>query len=146
MTAAVYHGVRDVRIEQLPDVRPGPGQVKLKVAHNGSCGSDLHEYFAGAALIPRDPHPLTGASIPIVLGHEFAGTVVEAGSGVDTPRVGDRVAVRQAIRLRLGVEIWRHSERTTWWIQRMANYLDCVRTSAASSAHRRCSTRPVVAQ
>ena len=45
MRAARYHGVRDVRIEDIAEPEPGPGQVKVRVASNGVCGSDLHEYF-----------------------------------------------------------------------------------------------------
>ena len=43
MRAARYYGVRDVRLEDLPDPSPKAGQVLVKVAHNGICGSDLHE-------------------------------------------------------------------------------------------------------
>jgi (R,R)-butanediol dehydrogenase/meso-butanediol dehydrogenase/diacetyl reductase len=92
--AALYHGVRDVRIEEVPEPEPGPGQVEVRVAHNGVCGSDLHEYFSATRSIPREPHPLTGARIPVVLGHEFSGTVVALGDGVSGVAVGDRAAIR----------------------------------------------------
>lgn len=94
MRAARYHGVRDVRIEDLPDPTPERGQVLLRVAHNGICGSDLHEYYSAPTFIPTTPHPLTGASVPVVLGHEFSGTVLQVGSGVDGALVGRHVAVR----------------------------------------------------
>lgn len=94
MRAARYYGVEDVRIEQIPDPSPGPGQVKVKVAHNGVCGSDLHEFYTAPTFIPTEPHPLTGAQIPCVLGHEFSGTVVEVGPEVTRVVAGDRVAVR----------------------------------------------------
>jgi (R,R)-butanediol dehydrogenase / meso-butanediol dehydrogenase / diacetyl reductase len=94
MRAARYHGVGDVRIEKLPDPTPAPGQVLVKVAHNGICGSDLHEYYSAATFVPTQPHPLTGVSAPVVLGHEFSGTVVEVGDGVDAGLVGQNVAVR----------------------------------------------------
>lgn len=94
MKAARYYGTRDVRVEDLPDPEPGPGQVLIKVAHNGICGTDIHEYFAGPIVIPTSPHALTGAKIPVTLGHEFSGTVLELGDGVNRCAVGDHVAVR----------------------------------------------------
>jgi (R,R)-butanediol dehydrogenase/meso-butanediol dehydrogenase/diacetyl reductase len=65
----------------------------------GICGTDLHEYLDGQIFAPtaEAPHPLTGESAPITLGHEFAGVVAELGEGVDDVRVGDRVAVEPYI-------------------------------------------------
>jgi (R,R)-butanediol dehydrogenase / meso-butanediol dehydrogenase / diacetyl reductase len=94
MRAARYHGVRDVRIEELPDPTPGEGQVLLRVAHNGICGSDLHEYYSAPTFIPTEPHPQTGVCAPFVLGHEFSGTVTAVGTGVDEAMVGRNVAAR----------------------------------------------------
>jgi (R,R)-butanediol dehydrogenase / meso-butanediol dehydrogenase / diacetyl reductase len=94
MRAAVYHGVRDIRLEDIEEPSPGPGEVKIQLAHNGVCGSDLHEYFSASTFIPLEPHPQTGASAPVVLGHEFAGTVVEVGEGVTGTGVGTRAALR----------------------------------------------------
>jgi (R,R)-butanediol dehydrogenase/meso-butanediol dehydrogenase/diacetyl reductase len=95
MKAARFYGKEDLRIEEVPEPSPGPGQVKLRNAFSGLCGSDLHFFFYPEAL-PFDlnePHPLTGATLPQILGHEFAGTVVEVGDGVTDVRVGDRGAV-----------------------------------------------------
>lgn len=93
MRAAVYHGQRDIRIEEVPEPRPGPGQIKLRVGYNGICGTDVHEFFTGPHLIPHDaPHPRTGAMMPIVLGHEFAGEVVDVADDVQEFAVGDRIA------------------------------------------------------
>jgi (R,R)-butanediol dehydrogenase/meso-butanediol dehydrogenase/diacetyl reductase len=94
MSAARYHGVRDVRIDELPDPTPGEGQVLLRVAHNGICGSDLHEYYSAPTFIPTEPHPQTGVCAPVVLGHEFSGTVTAVGTGVDEAMVGRNVAAR----------------------------------------------------
>lgn len=94
MRAAVYHGVGDIRIEDAPEPRPGPGEVKIQIAHNGVCGSDLHEYFSAPTFVPLEPHPQTGAAAPVVLGHEFSGTVVEVGEGVTSVAVGQRAALR----------------------------------------------------
>jgi (R,R)-butanediol dehydrogenase / meso-butanediol dehydrogenase / diacetyl reductase len=97
MRAAVYHRPHDVRISEIDEPEPGPGQVKLRVAHNGVCGSDLHEYFSTETFVPVEPHPQTGVSAPVVLGHEFSGTVVAVGSGVTRVHEGDRVAARPTI-------------------------------------------------
>ena len=94
MRAAVYHAPHDVRIDELEVPEAGPGQVQLRVAHNGVCGSDLHEYFAAATFVPLEPHPQTQIAAPVVLGHEFSGTVTAVGLGVTDLAVGDRVAVR----------------------------------------------------
>lgn len=59
---------------------------------------DLHEYLGGASLIPSaHPHPITGEKVPLTLGHEFSGTVVEVGEGVTTHKIGDRVCVQPII-------------------------------------------------
>lgn len=89
-----FHGARDLRIEDLrepPD--PGFGEVVVRVATCGICGTDLHEYTSGPIVTPVEPHPLTGARNPQILGHEFAGDVVAVGAGVTSVVVGDRVAV-----------------------------------------------------
>lgn len=95
MRAARFYGKEDLRVEEMPEPTPGPGQVKLRNAFAGVCGSDLHFFFYPESL-PFDlnePHPLSGASLPQVLGHEFSGTVIEVGEGVTNVRVGDRAAV-----------------------------------------------------
>jgi len=83
----------DVRLEDLPEPKPGPGEVKLRVHANGICGSDLHEYFHGPYATSVTPHPLTGVSLPVIFGHEFGGTVVDVGPGVDDLDSGTLVAV-----------------------------------------------------
>jgi (R,R)-butanediol dehydrogenase/meso-butanediol dehydrogenase/diacetyl reductase len=93
MRAAVFYGDHDIRIEDVPEPTTGPGEVKVAVAHNGLCGSDLHEYLSGPLAIPTAPHPLTGARLPVILGHEFAGTIADVGDGVTSVTVGQRVAV-----------------------------------------------------
>jgi (R,R)-butanediol dehydrogenase / meso-butanediol dehydrogenase / diacetyl reductase len=93
MKAAKWYAKKDLRIENVPEPSaPKAGEVKIKVAWCGICGSDLHEYLAGPIFIPTEPHPLTGAKAPLILGHEFTGTVVEIGPGVNTVKVGDLVA------------------------------------------------------
>jgi (R,R)-butanediol dehydrogenase / meso-butanediol dehydrogenase / diacetyl reductase len=95
MHAVVYHGARDVRVEDVPEPDGAllRDEVLLAPRRCGICGTDLHEYAMGPIVIPREPHPLTGARLPQVLGHEFSADVVAVGAGVTETRVGDRVSV-----------------------------------------------------
>jgi (R,R)-butanediol dehydrogenase/meso-butanediol dehydrogenase/diacetyl reductase len=95
MKAAQFHAKEDLRIEDVPEPSPTAGQVKLQNAFAGICGSDLHVYYTpeAAGLDFDHPHPVTGSTLPQILGHEFSGTVVELGEGVTNVAVGDRVAV-----------------------------------------------------
>ncbi len=97
MKAAVWHRKEDIRIEDVPDPDAGPGQVKVRIKACGICGSDLHEYRNGPFLIPAKPHPLTGRSGPVILGHEFSAEVLATGEGVTRVRPGDRVTVNPLI-------------------------------------------------
>lgn len=98
MKAALWYGKNDVRVEEVEDPRVVKGSVKIKVKWCGICGSDLHEYLGGPIFIPvGQPHPLSGNTAPVVLGHEFSGEVVEIGEGVTKFNVGDRVAVEPIV-------------------------------------------------
>jgi len=83
MKAAQFYGVGDVRVEEIDEPEPGPGEVLVDVAACGICGSDLHFY--------REGFPYTDER-PVTLGHESAGTVIETGEGVDLA-VGTDVAL-----------------------------------------------------
>ena len=100
MQAAVYYGPMDIRLEQVPEPEIRPGGVKVQVDWCGICGTDLHEYLAGPIFIPPagSPHPLTGETLPLTLGHEFAGEVVEVADDVDGVSAGDRVAIEPVFR------------------------------------------------
>jgi len=93
MRAVVYNGPGDVAVTDVPEAPVGPGQVRLHVGFNGICGTDLHEFYGGPIFVPTEPHPLTGGHLPLVLGHEFSGTVTEVGEGVTSLVEGDRVTV-----------------------------------------------------
>jgi len=88
MRAARIHGQGDLRIEEIPIPEPGPGDVLLRITGAGICGTDATLFRLGEAVVPAG----TEAGWPIVLGHEFAGEVVEAGAGVTQLAVGDLVA------------------------------------------------------
>jgi (R,R)-butanediol dehydrogenase / meso-butanediol dehydrogenase / diacetyl reductase len=92
--AARWFGRGDVRVVDVPEPAAGPGQVVLRVGSCGICGTDLEEYRHGPVTIPATkPHPLTGRTAPVTLGHEFWGTVAEVGSGAAGGlAAGERVA------------------------------------------------------
>ncbi len=73
-------------LEEVPVPVTGPNDVLLKVSKSAICGTDLHIYkwdeWARQTIKP-----------PLVIGHEFMGTVVEVGSEVDRVKVGERVTV-----------------------------------------------------
>lgn len=94
MKVARWHGVKDIRVEDISEPTPAAGEVKIKVAWTGICGSDLHEYLAGPIFVPvAENHPLSHDKAPITMGHEYCGTVTELGQGVSGLSVGDRVAI-----------------------------------------------------
>lgn len=97
MRALRWHGRKDVRLDEVPEPTAAPGEVVIRVAACGICGSDLHEYLHGPLYIPKAPHPLTGVAPPVTLGHEFCGRVAEVGAGVRAVREGDRVAVNPCL-------------------------------------------------
>src|SRR5262245_19842581 len=96
MRAAVLADVGRLEIRDVPVVPPGPGEVLLRVAAVGLCGTDFH-IFAGHGNYHTDERgrPIPLAQAPQILGHEFVGIVEEAGSGVHDLEPGDRVVVDQ---------------------------------------------------
>ena len=80
MRVAMYYNNHDVRLEEMPVPRIGPGELLLRVDASGLCGSDVMEWYR----VER---------APMVLGHEVAGAVVELGEGVTQYKVGDRLVV-----------------------------------------------------
>src|SRR5512133_202190 len=73
MPAVRLHGKRDLRLDQVPHPgKPGPGEVLVRIAAVGVCGSDVHTYVDGQI---GDTRPES----PVILGHEFAGFVEEVG-------------------------------------------------------------------
>ncbi|MGH8325882.1 MAG: zinc-dependent alcohol dehydrogenase, partial [Steroidobacteraceae bacterium] len=84
MKAAVFRDFRSpLAIEEVPEPRPADDEVLVRVARCGICGSDLH--------MTREP--AFGAEPGKILGHEFAGEIVELGRAAQGFKVGDRVAV-----------------------------------------------------
>ena len=79
MRVAMYYSNSDVRLQELPVPEIGPGELLLKVEASGICGTDVLEWYR------KD-------KVPLVLGHEVAGTIAEVGEGADDYHVGDRIA------------------------------------------------------
>lgn len=80
MRVAMYYNNRDVRLEEMPVPRIGPGELLVRVKASGICGTDVMEWYRIQKA-------------PLVLGHEIAGEIAGVGEGVENYRVGDRVFV-----------------------------------------------------
>ncbi len=92
MKAAVYYGPGDVRIEQVHEPGPpGPGEVVIQVKMGSLCGTDASQYKAATMVPLNSPHPVSGHSGPVILGHEVVGIVVARGSEVAHLEIGQRV-------------------------------------------------------
>src|SRR5256885_14407935 len=82
---------RKLELRQMPmPPDPGPGEVLVRIRAVGICGSDMHWYKEGCIGCPP-------AAYPSILGHEPAGEIAAVGSGVESFRIGQRVAVEPAI-------------------------------------------------
>jgi L-iditol 2-dehydrogenase len=79
MRVAMYYNNHDVRVQEMPTPKIGPGELLVKVEASGICGSDVMEWYRIHKA-------------PLVLGHEIAGTIAVVGDGVEGYKVGDRIA------------------------------------------------------
>ncbi len=79
MRAAVYRGIDEVRVEEVPVPAIGPGEVLVRIDTCGICGTDLKKIHTGSHSAPR------------IFGHEMAGTIARVGEGVGRFAVGNRV-------------------------------------------------------
>jgi len=86
MLAAVCHGKKDLRIEELEDRALAPDEVRVRVAYGGICGSDMHYYHRGAVGDFAIREPMT-------LGHEISGRIAELGRDVTGLTVGSKAAL-----------------------------------------------------
>jgi threonine dehydrogenase-like Zn-dependent dehydrogenase len=87
--AARYYGPRDIRVEEIDEPAIDSGEVGIRVAAAGICGSDMHwftEHISGSSL-----------EVGTVLGHELSGTVIEVGEGVSKFKLNDRVVIEPLI-------------------------------------------------
>ncbi|KAB2696516.1 L-idonate 5-dehydrogenase [Ochrobactrum sp. Kaboul] len=86
MKAIVIHAARDLRIDEREPETPGPGEVEIRLAAGGICGSDLHYYNHGGFGTVRVKEPM-------ILGHEVSGHIAALGEGVSGLAIGDLVAI-----------------------------------------------------
>ena len=86
MKTIVAHAATDLRVEDQPEPKPGPGEVLVKMDRGGICGSDLHYFNHGGFGTVRLKEPM-------ILGHEVAGTIEALGDGVTELSIGQPVAV-----------------------------------------------------
>jgi alcohol dehydrogenase len=82
MRAAVFHGVNDVRLEEVPRPRAGAGEAVIRVTMTTICGTDLHIVRGEYAVKPG-----------LIIGHEPVGVIEELGAGVTGYSIGERVLV-----------------------------------------------------
>ncbi|SER32720.1 zinc-dependent alcohol dehydrogenase family protein [Microlunatus flavus] len=82
MRAVIYDRALEPEAREVPDPEPGPGEVLIKVAQAGFCGTDLHLHTGGF-----------DARFPLIPGHEGVGTVVGLGAGTTGFDVGQQVVV-----------------------------------------------------
>ena len=85
MRAAVYRGVNQISVETVPVPEIGPGELLVKIATCGICGTDLKKIHTGSHSAPR------------IFGHEMAGTIVKVGQGVTQFALGNRVMVHHHV-------------------------------------------------
>jgi L-iditol 2-dehydrogenase len=90
MDAAVLHAAKDLRFEQVEVPRPAEDEVLVRIATNGLCGSDIHFFEEGKL----GPFRVTEPYIP---GHEAVGEVVERGSALRAPEIGQRVTIEPGV-------------------------------------------------
>jgi (R,R)-butanediol dehydrogenase/meso-butanediol dehydrogenase/diacetyl reductase len=92
MRAGVLYKPHDLRIEEVSMPECGDDDLLIRVIYNGLCGTDSTEYAKAASMVPLTAaHPGSGHVGPTILGHEFIGEVVDAGSHV-REFMGKRVA------------------------------------------------------
>ena len=79
MRVGMYYGNSDVRVEEMSKPQIGKGEILIRVMASGICGTDVVEWYRRNR-------------IPLVLGHEIAGEIVELGEGVKQYKRGDRIS------------------------------------------------------
>ena len=87
MLAAVYHGPNDLRVEEIPVPKIGPGELLIKVLSASICGTDLRIFHGN--------HRMYGPGTVRIPGHEVVGNIAEVGEGLTGFRVGERMFIAQ---------------------------------------------------
>ena len=87
MQAAVFHGPRDIRLQDIPEPQPKANEVLIKVQRAGICGSDVNRFVKGS--YPWQPG--------FIMGHEFCGEIADVGPGVSDWQVGQQVVIEPTL-------------------------------------------------
>ena len=106
MKAAMFYGPGDLRLEEVPEQQPAPGEITVEVRAAATCGTDLKSYRRG--------HPKLFPTLPARFGHEFAGVVAAVGDdvevaslvhfdGADVDRQRQRAGIEQGARHEVGM-------------------------------------------
>ena len=93
MRAALLHDLKDLRVVDFPKpIIQKSDDVLIQIKYNGLCGTDASEFSKSPLMVPlKNPHPGSNHQGATILGHEFIGTVVEAGANAQA-LIGKRVA------------------------------------------------------
>ncbi len=98
MQALVYHGNKDLRLQDVPEPKPKAGEVKVRITHTGICATDIEEWQFGPLWVQTGkPNPLTGRMAPLVMGHETTGHIAALGTGASNVKVGQRVVINDVL-------------------------------------------------
>jgi threonine dehydrogenase-like Zn-dependent dehydrogenase len=122
MRAVRWYGRYDIRLDEVPTPAAMDSEVLLQVESVGLCGTDVGEYVFGPLEIPLGPHPLTGASAPMTIGHEIVARVIRPARDGNGPPAG--TLVMPDTQLGCGV---------CWWCRRHETGL--CRTAAVVGLH-----------
>ena len=123
MRAVRWHDRGDIRVDEVPVPVQAADEALLAMESVGLCGTDVGEYVFGPLEIPLRPHPLTGSSAPMTLGHEIVARVARPAPDGSGPAAGTLVIPDT----QLGCE-------SCWWCRRHETGL--CRTSAVIGLHR----------
>ena len=86
MKALVKHSPKEgIWMEDVPDPKCGPGEVRIRITHTAICGTDKH-------IFEWDEWAQNNLKLPLIVGHEFCGIIDEVGPHVTHYKVGDRVS------------------------------------------------------
>jgi len=95
MKAIVFYGKNDIRYESKWEEPPKPkdDEVTIAISWCGICGSDIEDYQKGGVIPVDKPHPLTGRMAPMIIGHEYVGSIAVLGKNVKNLQIGQKVAI-----------------------------------------------------
>ncbi|KAG8632158.1 hypothetical protein KVT40_001298 [Elsinoe batatas] len=99
VTALRLYGRQKIQLDKVEPLPCGKDDVRLKIGYCGICGSDIHEFLGTPIFAPAagTVNEFTKIGLPVVMGHEFSGTVTEVGPEVTNVKVGQKVCVNPSL-------------------------------------------------